>query len=103
MINSLFIWLALVELPVPLLPPKHLNGSDFLKWIVYLMDEYRDLRLVWTVVEGFLLIFILGLIIYFIWKVQQVNKNIKEKYAKLDSKIQRIQNIHGRIDELEGK
>jgi hypothetical protein len=91
------------EIPIPLIPPEHVNWSEFLVWVVTQMDQYRDIRLIWTVVEAFLMLIIGVLIIYFIYKVKAVEGCLKERYKALDEKVKLIAELHKKADQLEGK
>ena len=102
MISSL--WSMLVQnengLPIPILPPKYVKWS-FLQWLVKMMDEYRDIRLLWTVVESILMVLIVVLVFYFIYQVKLVERCLRERFKKLDERIKKISELHKRADELE--
>ena len=88
-----------LQLPIPLLPPKHVD-SHFFTWLVKMMDEYRDIRLIWTVAEAALMLLIAGLVIYFIYRMWRVETHLKEKFERLDVRLKKIAAIHEQIDEL---
>lgn len=92
----------LINLNVPLAPPRHISGN-FLTWVVTLMDEYRDIRLIWTIIEAVLMLTIAVLIFYFIYKVKSVEKCLKARFHALDERVQKITELHKRADEIEGK
>ena len=87
---------------IPLLPTKYVD-APFLTWLVQMMDEYRDIRLIWTVVEAFLMFIIAVLIIYFIYKVKSVEGCLRERYRALDARVRKISELHRRADLLEGR
>lgn len=82
--------------------PDHLH-IRFLKWIAYMMDQYRDIRLVWTLVESVLMLIIVALIAYFIYRVRTVEGCLRAKYKSLDERVRQIAELHKRADELEKK
>jgi hypothetical protein len=74
---------------------------SFLQWLVKMMDEYRDIRLLWTVVESILMVLIVVLVFYFIYQVKLVERCLRERFKKLDERIKKISELHKRADELE--
>lgn len=92
---------SLIQIPVPILPPKHVEGCKWLEWIVYAMDNYRDLRLIWTVLEAALVIFILALVLIMAYKIHHTKKCMHARYNVLNERISKITEIHERLDELE--
>jgi hypothetical protein len=87
-------------LPVNTVDHLHIR---FLKWIALMMDQYRDIRLVWTLIESLLLFIIVALIIYFIYRVKTVEGCLRLKYKALDDRVRKIAELHKRADELEAE
>lgn len=92
-----------MEVPIPILPPKHVEGCKILETIVEAMDNYRDLRLIWTVLEAVMVLFILLLVIIMIYKIHTTKKCMKQKYDVLNNRIAKITELHEKADELEEK
>jgi len=90
------------SIPIPILPPKYVH-LPFLTWLVQMMDEYRDLRLIWTLIEACLMVVIAILIVYFIYKVKSVEGCLRARYKALDERVRKISELHKRADQLEGK
>lgn len=95
--------LSNIDLPIPILPPKHVAGCKFLEWIVALMDDYRDLRLIWTVLEAFIIVFVLILVLIMIYKIRQTGLLMKGHYEVLNNRIAKIAELHERADKLNGR
>jgi len=89
--------------PVPLLPPTNVEHIPFLAWLVQKLDEYRDIRLLWTILEAALMVIILFMVVYFVWGFRAIDKAVQEQFQTMDSKMEKIQDIYKRIDKLEGR
>lgn len=90
---------TIINLQVPLMPPKHVS-HPFFTWLVTMMDEYRDIRLIGDLLQSVLMISIVGLVVYFIYRVWKVEKQLKQRYQMLEQRIQRINELHEQIDKL---
>lgn len=89
------------EIPVPILPPEHVSGCKFLENIVWLMDQYRDIRLIWTVLEAMIILFVLCLVIIMVYRVCKTNKWMRERFEIQNRKINQITELHKIADSLE--
>jgi hypothetical protein len=83
----------------PFFPVTHFH-QKFMVALVKFLDEYRDIRLVWSLVEAVLILIILGLVVYMIIKMKRDYRKIKEKYKCLEDKIKKIKGLHERMDQI---
>jgi hypothetical protein len=55
----------------------------WLQKIVLLMDQYREVRLLWTVLDFMVGVAALGLVIWLIYRVRQINREVQSKQEEI--------------------